>query len=145
AVLAQVWGALWGAAAETGLAINLHASPRGGSRQLGVGVAGVEQRNQSLMRVVNFPMGPMAELMSAVVFAGICDRHPGVRFVLEEAGVGWVPFLFWRFDREYDWGDPSARVFAPDIAFLGKPSEVVKRQCFFYVEIEDGGGFGRRD
>jgi hypothetical protein len=39
------------------------------------------------MRVANFPMGPMAELMSAVVFAGICDRHPGVRFVLEEAGV----------------------------------------------------------
>ena len=94
-VLHQMWEPVWAAAAETGLPINLHANPRGGSRQLGVGVAGVEQRNQSLMRVVNFPMGPMAELMSAVVFAGICDRHPGLRFVLEEAGVGWVPFLFW--------------------------------------------------
>ena len=65
---------------------------------------GIEPRNQQLMRVANFPMGLMAELMSAVVFSGICDRHPGVRFVLEEAGVGWVPFLFWRFDREYDFG-----------------------------------------
>ena len=85
-VLHQMWEPVWAAAAETGLPINLHANPRGGSRQLGVGVSGVEPRNQSLMRVANFPMGPMAELMSAVVFAGICDRHPGVRFVLEEAG-----------------------------------------------------------
>ena len=47
------------------------------------------------MRVANFPMGAMGELISAVVFSGICDRHPGVRFVLEEAAVwlGAVPVL----------------------------------------------------
>src|SRR3989454_12795956 len=95
------------------------------------------------MRVVNFPMGPMAELMRAVVFAGICDRHPGLRFVLEEAGVGWVPFLFWRFDREYEWGDPSARVFEPDIPLSDKPTEFVKRQVFFTFEVEEEGGFRR--
>lgn len=65
-----------------------HANPRGGSRQIGVGVSGLEPRNQSLMTVMNFPMGLMAELMSAVVLSGICDRHSGIRFVLEEAGVG---------------------------------------------------------
>jgi hypothetical protein len=48
----------------------------------------LEPRNQSLMTVMNFPMGLMAELMSAVVPSGICDRHPRVRFVLEEAGAG---------------------------------------------------------
>jgi hypothetical protein len=40
------------------------------------------------MTVANFPMGLMAELMSAVVFAGICDRHPGARFVLEHSRIG---------------------------------------------------------
>jgi hypothetical protein len=108
-----------------------------------VGVAGLEPRNQSLMRVANFPMGAMAELMSAVVFAGICDRHPGVRFVLEEAGVGWVPFLFWRFDREYDFGGPSNRVFKPDVPLSDKPSEFVKCQVFFTFEVEEEGGFRR--
>jgi len=108
-----------------------------------VGVAGVEPRNQSLMRVANFPMGPIAELLSAVVFAGICDRHPGVRFVLEEAGVGWAPFLFWRFDREYDRGDASARVLQPDILLSDKPSEFVKRHVFFTFEVEEEGGFRR--
>jgi hypothetical protein len=95
------------------------------------------------MRVANFPMGLMAELLSAVVFSGICDRHPGVRFVLEEAGVGWVPFLFWRFDREYDWGGPSTRVFQPDILLSDQPTAFVKRQVFFTFEVEEEGGFRR--
>jgi predicted TIM-barrel fold metal-dependent hydrolase len=142
-VLHQMWEPVWAAAAETGLPINLHANPSGGSRQMGVGVTGLEPRNQSLMRVANFPMGAMGELMSAVVFSGICDRHPGVRFVLEEAGVGWVPFLFWRFDREYDFGGPSTRVFQPDVPLSDKPTEFVKRQVFFTFEVEEEGGFRR--
>ena len=141
-VLHQMWEPLWAAAAETGLPVNLHANPSGGSRQIGVGVAGLEPRNQSLMRVANFPMGAMAELMSAVVFSGICDRHPCIRFVLEEAGVGWVPFLFWRFDREWDFGGPT-RVFAPDIPLSAVPSEFVRRQVFFTFEVEEEGGFRR--
>ncbi len=141
-VLHQMWEPVWAAAAETGLPVNLHANPSGGSRQIGVGVAGLEPRNQSLMRVANFPMGAMAELMSAVVFSGICDRHPGIRFVLEEAGVGWVPFLFWRFDREWDFGGPT-RVFQPDIPLSAMPSEFVKRQVFFTFEVEEEGGFRR--
>ncbi len=95
------------------------------------------------MKVANFPMGLMSELMCAVVFAGICDRHPGVRFVLEEAGVGWVPFLFWRFDREYDFGGADSRVFKPDIPLSEKPSEFVRRQVFFTFEVEEEGGFRR--
>ena len=142
-VLHQMWESLWAAAAETGLPVNLHANPSGGSRQIGVGVTGAEPRNQALMRVANFPMGAMAELMSAVVFSGICDRHSGVRFVLEEAGVGWVPFLFWRFDREYDFGGPAIRVFKPDVALSDKPSEFVRRQVFFTFEVEEEGGFRR--
>ncbi|MGH7053192.1 MAG: amidohydrolase family protein, partial [Stellaceae bacterium] len=142
-VLHQMWEPVWATAAETGLPVNLHANPSGGSRQIGVGVKGLEPRNQALMRVANFPMGLMAELMSAVVFSGICDRHPGVRFVLEEAGVGWVPFLFWRFDREYDFGGPESRVFKPDIALSRKPSAFVRRQVFFTFEVEEEGGFRR--
>ena len=50
-VLYQMWEPVWAAAAETGLPINLHANPRGGLRQIGVGVSGLEPRNQSLMTV----------------------------------------------------------------------------------------------
>ena len=142
-VLHQMWEPVWTAAAEIGMPVNLHANPRGGSRQIGVGVSGLAPRNQSLMTVANFPMGLMAELLSAVVLSGICDRHPGIRFVLEEAGVGWVPFLFHRFDREYDFGGPASRVFKPDIELSAKPSEFVRRQVFFTFEVEEEGGFKR--
>jgi len=142
-VLHQMWEPVWAAAAATGLPVNFHANPSGGSRQMGVGVTTAQPRNQALMRVANFPMGAMGELMSAVVFSGICDRHPGVRFVLEEAGVGWVPFLFWRFDREYDFGGPDSRVFKPDIELSKQPTEFVKRQLFFTFEVEEEGGFRR--
>jgi len=142
-VMHQMWEGVWAAAAETGMPVNLHAYPSGGSRQIGVGVQGMEPRNQALMRVANFPMGAMAELMSAVVFSGICDRHRGVRFVLEEAGVGWVPFLFWRFDREWEFGGAESRVFKPDIPLSDKPTEFVRRQVFFTFEVEEEGGFRR--
>ena len=142
-VMHQIWEPVWAAAAETGMPVNLHANPAGGSRQIGVGVPGLEPRNQSLMRVANFPMGAMAELMSAVVYSGICERHPGIRFVLEEAGVGWVPFLFHRFDREYDFGGAESCVFRPDVALAEKPGEYVRRQVFFTFEVEEQGGFRR--
>ncbi|MFZ2004960.1 MAG: amidohydrolase family protein [Stellaceae bacterium] len=142
-VLHQMWEPVWAAAAKIGMPVNLHANPRGGSRQIGVGVSGLAPRNQSLMTVANFPMGLMAELLSAVVLSGICDRHPRIRFVLEEAGVGWVPFLFHRFDREYDFGGPASRVFKPDIELSAKPSEFVRRQVFFTFEVEEEGGFKR--
>jgi uncharacterized protein len=142
-VMHQIWEPVWAAAAETGLPVNLHANPSGGSRQIGVGVPGLEPRNQSLMRVANFPMGAMAELMSAVVYSGICERHPAIRFVLEEAGIGWVPFLYHRFDREYDFGGADSRVFTPDVALAQKPSHYVRRQVFFTFEVEEEGGFRR--
>ena len=114
-VMHQIWEPVWAAAAEPGCRSICTPIQAAGRARSGLGLQGLEPRNQSLMRVANFPMGAMAELMSAVVFSGICDRHPGVRFVLEEAGVGWVPFMFWRFDREYEFGGPESRVFAPDI------------------------------
>ena len=39
-VMHQQWEPVWAAAAETGMPVNLHAYPAGGSRQIGVGVPG---------------------------------------------------------------------------------------------------------
>jgi hypothetical protein len=51
--------------------------------------------------------------------------------------------MFWRFDREYEFGGPASRVFAPDIPLSDKPSEFVRRQLFFTFEVEEEGGFRR--
>src|SRR4051812_49988958 len=59
------------------------------------------------------------------------------------AGVGWVPFMFWRFDREYHFGGPETRVFKPDIPLSRSPTETVKKHLFFTFEVEEEGGFRR--
>src|SRR5438046_8867001 len=51
--------------------------------------------------------------------------------------------MFWRFDREYEFGGPASRVFAPDIPLSRMPSEIVRRQVFFTFEVEEEGGFRR--
>jgi hypothetical protein len=51
--------------------------------------------------------------------------------------------MFWRFDREYEFGGASTPVFKPDVALSDKPSEFVKRQVFFTFEVEEEGGFRR--
>jgi hypothetical protein len=43
-VIHQQWEPVWAAAAETGMPVNFHAFPAGGSRQIGVGVQGLEPR-----------------------------------------------------------------------------------------------------
>src|SRR5262249_17967632 len=48
-----------------------------------------------------------------------------------------------RFDREYDFGGPSNRVFKPDIPLSEKPSKFVRRNVFFTFEVEEEGGFRR--
>jgi hypothetical protein len=50
--------------------------------------------------------------------------------------------MFWRFDREYEFGGPT-RVFAPDIPLSAPPTEIVKRHVFFTFEVEEEGGFRR--
>jgi hypothetical protein len=57
-----------------------------------------------------------------------------VRFVLEEAGVGWVPFLYSRFDREYDFGGTESLnqlVFTAALATIPPPSFGVPRRGLY--------------
>ena len=50
--------------------------------------------------------------------------------------------MFWRFDREYDFGGAEVRVFA-DVALSRMPSEIVKEHVFFTFEVEEEAGFRR--
>ena len=43
-----------------------------------------------------------AEFLASIVFSGALDRFPGFKFVLGEAGVGWLPYILDRMDEEYE-------------------------------------------
>ena len=51
------------------------------------------------------------------------ERYPRIRLVLGEAGIGWIPYILWRMDAE--WEDQFK-----DLSLKMAPSEYWKRQCW---------------
>ena len=40
------------------------------------------------------------EHLSSIIMSGACDRFPDFKFVLGEAGIGWIPYVIDRMDHE---------------------------------------------
>jgi predicted TIM-barrel fold metal-dependent hydrolase len=43
----------------------------------------------------------MDEPLAAVIFSGALERHPRLRIVLAETGIGWLPYMLERLDDTY--------------------------------------------
>jgi predicted TIM-barrel fold metal-dependent hydrolase len=43
----------------------------------------------------------MDEGLVAAIFSGVLERHPDLKLVLGESGIGWLPFVLERMDEEY--------------------------------------------
>ena len=65
----------------------------------------------------------MSNILTAMIFAGVLERYPRIRVVLGEAGIGWIPYVLWRMDAE--WEDQFQ-----DLGLSMPPSGYWKRQCY---------------
>ena len=65
----------------------------------------------------------MANVLTSIIFAGVLERYPKIRLVLGESGIGWIPYVLWRMDGE--WEDQFK-----DLALKMPPSGYWKRQCW---------------
>jgi predicted TIM-barrel fold metal-dependent hydrolase len=63
--------------------------------------------------------------MTSMILEGVPERYPDLEFVMQEAGIAWVPYLTWRLDDEY--------LKRPDDApYLEKlPSEYIAERFYF--------------
>src|SRR5882724_6488786 len=79
----------WSLVAETGLPMSFHiVAPRGMAiTRLMDPTPGVKETFIALAPI------SMTELLSTLTFTGILERHPKMRFVLVESGVGWIPYF----------------------------------------------------
>lgn len=77
------------------------------------------------------PFAQMRQLTS-LIFRGVPERFPAIRFACMEAGAGWVPYFAQRLDEEYD---KRGAVEAP--ALTGPPSRFF-RNGQIYVHCEAG-------
>jgi predicted TIM-barrel fold metal-dependent hydrolase len=64
-----------------------------------------------------------AEFLSSVIFGGVLERHPNLKIVLGESGLGWIPYVLERMDLEFE--DQFS-----DIGLSLKPSEYWHRQMY---------------
>ena len=89
------WEPFWAAAEATGLPISYHLGRRRRT--------GPSTRSGTWREPVFATVSPMQldEALAETVFSGVLERHPGVRLVLAEAGLGWLPYLIDRMDHEW--------------------------------------------
>src|SRR5579863_912694 len=72
--------------------------------------------------ISSFQMYMSIPLM-AIIFAGVLEHHPGLRMVIGESGIGWIPYILDHMDLE--WEDQFK-----DLDLKMKPSDYWRRQCY---------------
>lgn len=112
---------IWAAAQELQMPISLHIlTGFDGSRELfDKGVT-----NEVCRISVNAKLSAASRSLFQLLFFGVMDRFPNLKFVLVEQEFGWLPFLLERWDRYYEHRSPSGR----ELSLL--PSEYFKRQVY---------------
>jgi predicted TIM-barrel fold metal-dependent hydrolase len=93
---------LWSAIEETGTPISLHVCPPKGR---GLGADPTPARG--IFQVM--PPILMSQPLVEWILTGIFQRHPRLRVVLVEAGLGWIPYLLDRLDLCHQKGDWKAK------------------------------------
>jgi predicted TIM-barrel fold metal-dependent hydrolase len=122
------WEPIWVAADETGLPVHLHTLGPPPEPQWANDPA--TYRRWLATHISAFQI-PMMKVLAAIVFGGALERHPKLRFVIGESGIGWLPYALERFD--YEWED-QFKDLCPR-----PPSEYWRRQCFATFQIDRTG------
>ena len=94
----EAWEPLWEAAAETGISLGFHLS--GGHRTVVWSGPKANQLGNMGVRVSCSTI-QMDEPLAGVIFGGALERHPGLKIVLAETGIGWLPYMLERMDDSY--------------------------------------------
>jgi predicted TIM-barrel fold metal-dependent hydrolase len=118
----SMWEPLWSEAEECGLVVSFHAF-EGGRTTVGYEYRG----NPSAVIIGSWTVvAPMHidEVLVSLILSGVCERHPRLRFVLGEAGIGWIPYVLERLDDTYQ------ERLAEDLQLSLLPSEYFRRQIY---------------
>jgi predicted TIM-barrel fold metal-dependent hydrolase len=88
-------------------------------------------RHAFAAHLTGFQMG-MAGILASMIFGGVLERFPRLRVVLGEAGIGWIPYVLWRMDAE--WEDQFK-----DLSLTMAPSGYWRRQCYATYQTDPVG------
>jgi uncharacterized protein len=116
----EMWEPMWAAAEEVDVVISFHVF-EGGAATVGGAVKGVTSKASAGAWTCVAPM-QMDEILCSVILSGVCERHPRLRLVLGESGIGWLPYMLERLDDTYE------ERLSDDLQLPLPPSGYFKRQ-----------------
>ena len=125
----EEWEPVWAASAETGLPIHVHTI--GGNRD----TTWVTERKHYLPWLATFLTGfqlEMASIVAAIIFGGALERHPELRVVIGESGLGWLPYVLERMD--FEWEDQFQ-----NLELEQPPSAYWQRQMYATFQFDETG------
>ena len=123
------WDPLWAISEETKLPIHIHTI--GGRSPDVTKYPPHVQRRIFAVHITGFQMH-MSGFLMGLIFSGALERHPGLKVVIGEAGIGWIPYVLDHMDLE--WEDQFK-----DLELKMKPSEYWKRQCYATYQTDPVG------
>ena len=126
------WAPIFHTAEDLGLAINFHVGSGGIDELFGMYEGNGRQANIAQGSVKLF-MANVRQVCDVIV-SGICHRHPKLKIVSVEAGIGWLPFVLEALD--WQWFNNGANVEHPEYDLI--PSEYFKRQIYAPFWFEKG-------
>jgi uncharacterized protein len=128
------WTPLWEVATGLGMSISLHAGggdPAQGWRNSGY--RGLPARTRFTATSIGEFFGS-AQTITDLIFGGVLQRHPDLKVVVVESGIGWVPFLLELMD--YHYLENRVVEVSPELEML--PSDYFRRQvysCFWFERV----------
>ena len=126
-----MWEPLWQAIHEVDLPLHFHTFPAVPPSLLDKAM-GPTRRAAFFTVVSSFQMN-LANILAAVIGAGVLERYPNVRISFGESGIGWIPYALDRMD--FEWEDRFR-----DLGLKMKPSDYWRRQCKGTFQFDRIGG-----
>ena len=117
----------WAAAEDLDIAVGFH---EGGSS--GMPTVGIDRfEGRAARHIVSHTMEMMLACL-AVIWGGVCEKHPKIRIGFLESGGGWIAPWLDRMDRHFD--DQGFN----DSGLKTRPSELFRRNCWISFEPVEG-------
>jgi len=115
------WAPLWATAEEAGLPVHFHTIGPRMDYDLET-LAPLQRRQAFAVHITGFQLA-MAKIIMEIIYGGVLEAHPGLKLVIGESGIGWIPYILEHMDLE--WEDQFK-----DLTLTMKPSAYWHRQCY---------------
>lgn len=126
------WDPFWATCEELRLPVNFHIGAGGDTFQRSVWPSLSPQRKLAVGSVALFIDN--FRVIINLIFSGLLERFPNLKFISVESGIGWIPFVLEACEYQFDETVPDERA-----GLSLRPTEYFRRQIYASFWFEDFG------